>query len=473
MIDSQLAEALRALSGAEFKEFGKFVSSPYFNNRDEITRFYNALKKFYPRFDSDKFTKQNLFSKVYKTKRYSDVLMRKLISLMINLILDYLRISQNKNSILENDVKLLEILRVRKMLNLYTRKQKKVVEAIKNTPHDISLYELQYKADSSLNGVSLINSEKEMLRVFQKEHDDFVSYFLGFVLIQYIRLTEWSKIYNMNFDLKLFDEVTGYLSKNKHEDFPLIMLYYNMLMLLKTGGQKYFDELSADSIKYRGKIANIHSYNIALVLIQYCYQKISNGFTEYSVKQFELTKSIIENNLIPQGYIEPYFFTNAVRNASFLKETEWVTVFIEKHKNMLNPENRDEILNYSYAMLEFNRNDFNASLKYLSSINIEQANMKYDMKNIRALNYYELGYTEELISHIDTYKHFLSRDDKRTEQFKEKNKYFLKCVLNLAKLKENFNAVELEMLKKEIENAEYFSHKEWLLEKANELLTIN
>ena len=470
MKDSQLAEALRALSEAEFKEFGKFVSSPYFNNRDEIIRFYNTLKKYYPGFDSENFTKENLFLKVYKTKKYSDVLMRKLISLMINLVLEYLRISHNKHSVLENDVKLLEILRVRKMLNLYTRKQKKVVESIKNTPHDLSLYELQYKADSSLNGVSLINNEKEMLRVFQKEHDDFVSYFLGFVLIQYIRLTEWSKIYNMNFDLKLFDEVTGYLSKNKHEDFPLIKLYYNMLMLLKTGEQKYFDELSSESLKYRAKIASIHSYNIALVLIQFCYQKILNGFTEYSVKQFDLTKSIIENNLMPQGYIDPYFFTNTVRNASFLKETDWVQDFIKKHKDMLNPENRNEILNYSYAMLEFNRKDFHASLKYLSSINIEQANMKYDMKNILVLNYYELGYTEELISHVDSYKHFLSRDDKRTEPFKEKNKYFLKCVLNLVKLKDNGITSELEIFKKEIENAEYFNHKEWILEKTNELI---
>jgi hypothetical protein len=470
MKKTQLAETLRSLNKNEFREFGKFVRSPFFNNRDEVIRFYNSIKKFYPDFDSDNFTKERIFKQVYKRKQYSDVMMRKLTSLMVNLIMEYLLVNFGKTNKLESDVKLLEILRERKMLDLFVKKEKKVFELFKTSKHDFDLYNLQYRATSSINGVISLKDEKKMLRIFRKEHDDFMAYFLSFVLMQYIRLSEWSRIYTYNFDKKLFNEVTQFLSNNKHEDYPLIPLYYNMLMLLETGEERFFNTLKSQRIKYFEKVTQINNYNIAIVLIHHCYKKIQEGFGEYRIHQFELTKSLIENDLIPPGYIEQYFFTNTVRYTSSMKEINWSLEFIEKFKDRLDPESKDEILNYTRSMIEFHRGNFDLSLKLLSSININRSNMKYDIKNIMLMNYYELGFSEQLISHIDAYKHFIAREDKKSLEFKEKIKLFLSCVLSLNQILADNNKTKAELLKRKIENAPYFNHKEWLLSKTEELL---
>jgi len=44
MENSQLTEALQTLSKEEFREFGKFLRSPFFNNRSEVIRLYEFLK---------------------------------------------------------------------------------------------------------------------------------------------------------------------------------------------------------------------------------------------------------------------------------------------------------------------------------------------------------------------------------------------------------------------------------------------
>ncbi len=469
MENSQLTEALQTLSKEEFREFGKFLRSPFFNNRSEVIRLYEFLKLYYPMFKSSDISKEKIYSSVYPGKKFNDILFRKVISLLVNQFQDYLYYRNAKNHTTEKDVRLLELLREKKLFGLFSKKEKKINENFNSAKHDFSLYELKFKAAASLNGVMLIKNEKEMLKVFQKEHDEFTAYFLSFLLLQYIRLSEWSRIYNHKYDIRLFEEVISYLEKNRFEDHPLIPLYFNMLMLIKTGEDKYFEQLNLYRIMFSDKVEDINNYNIALVLIQHCYKKIQQGFNDYRIKIFELTKFIIENDLIPPGYIEQYFFTNAVRYTASLKELDWCREFIGNFAERLDPDIKDEIINYSYSMIEFHKGDFESSLRYLSAINIESANMKYDIKNIQAMNLYELGYFEQLLQHIDSYKHFIARDEKRTDEFKDNNKKFLNFTIQLLKFNGFGKKEEISFYSNELIKSGYFSNKEWLTEKIDEI----
>src|SRR5205085_12082022 len=161
--------------------------------------------------------------------------------------------------------------------------------------------------------------------------------------------------------------------------------------------------------------------------------------------------------------------TNAIRNAYHIKELEWSEKFIVDYKHMLKPDIAEEIVDYSHAMVEFGRKNYEKSLKYLSKINIERSNMKIDVKNLLIIIYYELNYTEELISLIDTYKHFLHRDSNMSEQSKNTNTLFVNLVSDIVKVKLNGKNDQALKLKMEIEKSPYSNFKDWLLEKVNEL----
>jgi hypothetical protein len=469
MKNSELSETLGKLNKAELKEFGKFIRSPFFNNRSEVIRFYDVVKKFHPLFDSQTLTMENIFSKIYPGKKYSGTTMRKLLSLVTSLVIEYIGVRGFKESRLEYNVKLIDKLREKGMLSLFEKRSKGLEKLFSESKRSFGYYESKYKYTTIMNWRLLNRNEKSTIKNLQTELDEFIEYFLAVSLLMYIRLGAWERGLNIKFDLKFFDEVTKYLSQLPPGEVTLARLYYNMLMLLNTGEEKYFFDLQKNRDEFESKLTDLDYYNIELVLIQYCYESVNKGKQEYRRHQFEITKRITEKNLIPQGYIDLFFFTNAVRNASYLKELKWAEQFVNEYKKRLEPGMKEEIIRYSIAMIEFNKGNFEAALKSLSKINLEISNMKIDIKNLLVLIYYELDYNEELLSLLDTYKHFLSRDKDLSKHARLVNGQFINFVSELLKIKMKEKDSSMLRIKKEISGLPLSGIREWLVKKAEEL----
>jgi hypothetical protein len=85
MNGTKLQRMMKTFSKEEFKSFGKFIRSPYFNSRSAVIKFYDAVKSGYPDFSTDKFSNKILYASIYKDKKYNDANMRKLSSIMYSL----------------------------------------------------------------------------------------------------------------------------------------------------------------------------------------------------------------------------------------------------------------------------------------------------------------------------------------------------------------------------------------------------
>jgi len=472
MENSQLINVLKTLDKTEFREFGKFVRSPYFNNRSEVIRFYDAIKKFYPQFKSKDFIGEKIFIKVYPAKKYNDVMMRKLVSLTKNLVMDFYAISSFKENALDYNVKLMYKLYDKQLPAMFEKKAKNTEELFRKAKHTFDYYESKFNYTSILFGHRQKKNEKGMIYKLQDELDDFTEFFISIMLFLYIRLSTWSRIYDVKYDLKFYDEVLEFISAHNFEDVTLVSLYYNMLMLMNTGAEKYFFELQKDWNKFEAQLSDLEQHNIYVALGEYCIKRIRKGDVVFRKQQFDITKTFLKKNLLPKetGYMEPYFFTSIVRNASNLKEFKWTDDFIKSYKNKLDPELVEEITHYSLAIVEFDKGNYEKSLKHLSTINPESLNMKLNVKNLTILNYYELSYDEELISSIDAYKHFLNRDKDAGKRLKQRDTNFIKFVSALVKIKHNEKNESALKLKKEIEKSPYFDTKGWLIKKADELI---
>ena len=469
MKNTQLIEILRSLSKDEFKEFGKYVISPYFNNRSEVIRFFDAVKKFFPDFDSEELKKVNIFKLVYPGKKYSDVLMRKLISLTTNMVLDFIAIRGFKENTLSYNVMLMDKLRERKLPVLFEKRSKITGELLENTKRDIIYYEHKLKYTSILNGHFLSSDERSMISKFQIELDDLIEFFLTFAMIQYIRISEWSKSINMNYDMKFYNEVIDYFESGNENKVTLSVLYFNLMMMISTEEEKYFNNLMKYRNLFESHLSEIDDYNIVITSMQYCYKKVLKGNFEYRKQMFEISKIIFEKNLIPAGFLEPYLFTNLIRNASYIKEFEWAEKFINEYKSRLNPDTMVDVTEYSIAMIEIGKGNFEKSLAHLSKINIEMSNMKIEIKNLLIIIYYELNYIEELISMIDAYKHFLKRDKTISENTRDQNSLFIRLISDLVKVRLKNDKESIEMFRLELDKLDYFILKDWLMNKTIEL----
>src|SRR6266542_3878809 len=93
MNESNVLQLLSCFSKKEHKEFSKFIRSLYHNNRKEVIRFYDLLKKY----TLDKLpNNEELFKVMYPKKSYRRNDINKLASLLYKLGKEYLTIAELK-----------------------------------------------------------------------------------------------------------------------------------------------------------------------------------------------------------------------------------------------------------------------------------------------------------------------------------------------------------------------------------------
>src|SRR5439155_22489713 len=89
---------LKLFSKEEFKKFGLFVCSPYFNRLNNVTRFYNILKNYHPDYKSKKLTRENIFKKIFPGQKYVDIRLRTLFSYLFFLAEKFLAMEYYSSS---------------------------------------------------------------------------------------------------------------------------------------------------------------------------------------------------------------------------------------------------------------------------------------------------------------------------------------------------------------------------------------
>lgn len=468
MSNSLYKDLLGSMDRSELNEFGRFIHSPYFNNRSEVVRFFEAVKKYHPLFEAKDIEEVRIFRKIYPGKKYSPVMMRKVYSLTSNLFMDFIAVKSFKRNKLEYNIKVMDALRERKMTGKFEKKSRQVAELLESNKRDLNYYESRMKHTSILNGYYLNTDQDALVEGFQQELYSALDYFFVVVMVEYLRLGEWSKMINRKYDLRFYDEVSSYFESRKEKQVDLAYLYFNMMRMLNTQDEKYYHALIKGRDEFEEHLSKLDEFNISIVLIQYCYGRTREGDFRFRRNQFDITNKIIEKDLIPGGFVDPYFFSNTVRNAAALMEHDWAEDFIKNFHSRLNPELAGEMFEYAYAMIETSRKNHKKALMHLSKISL-WSHMKAEIKNLTIVNSYELGYSEEVESQIDAYRHFLASDKTLSENTKHNNSIFLNFVSTLNKTKLSIKNGDMFTLRKEIQNTPYFVLKDWLIEKTGEL----
>ncbi|RPI14334.1 MAG: hypothetical protein EHM58_16675, partial [Ignavibacteriae bacterium] len=100
MKESKIKELLKALSVVEFKRFGDFIRSPFFNKNPHLVTLYDYFSKYNENFDKLAVLNEDIFRFVFKNEKYSEIKVRILLSNFVKLIEEYLvYISGTKNVI--------------------------------------------------------------------------------------------------------------------------------------------------------------------------------------------------------------------------------------------------------------------------------------------------------------------------------------------------------------------------------------
>jgi hypothetical protein len=216
-------------------------------------------------------------------------------------------------------------------------------------------------------------------------------------------------------------------------------------------------------------------FSLYNILLQHCAFRILRGFKEYGKERWELDKIALSQGIymsIAEKYFPPPAFASIVRDASEAKQFEWAEIFINDYKTGLETNNFETAINLSYALINFNKKEYETSLEYLNKIKpVKRWEFKFAVKELTLLVFYELSMFSQAYYLLDSYRHFLIGMTRNfsSDRINSRNN-FIKYYMKLLKVKEVSKKAGLPEIKSDLENKELLIfNRDWLREKINEL----
>ena len=319
--------------------------------------------------------------------------------------------------------------------------------------------------------VSEFYSYKNRLSVKREQNkivENIINNFLISMLDSYYEIISDASEFKVNIDLSLISFIDDYMAQNKNDVNPVVLIYYYIFMVSYRNEQSYYTKLIQLKNDCLQLLDELGKHRIFESLGNYCITNYQKGDIKYYKEAFILINDEIKLGVrFYRKEFSEIFFTNKVEIASKVKEFKWADDFIVKYKDRLNKEHRDDIVNFSYAIIEFERNSYLASINRLSKINLHNPLLKFRIRNYTLLNYYELNNYEQAFLMLDAYRHMLEKDKKLERGRIERYYLFLHYYQKLLEIKSGSFTSDLELLKRDIAAKSVFM-KTWLLEKADE-----
>ncbi|CAN5458924.1 hypothetical protein BH10BAC5_BH10BAC5_10270 [soil metagenome] len=479
MKKSNLIEILRLFSQKEFKEFGDFVRSPFFNKNEVVLKLYEHLKRYYPELDNDDLEKEKVYEELTGKSDYNDGYMRTVIFNLSKLAEDYL--SYTAINDFEKEILLMDAFLKRGSDKLFEKKMKQLSDFLsKETKidqyHFYCLYRLQtLKISYNSRKRAFLNikdfHEKEEIKVL----DSLLSFYLLASIPEYRFFYNQANVVNIDLKFPFLDEIINFLEKSGyHKNVTLLNLYYHELLLARNDNEVNFYKLKKIVSKDIDTYTFGVKYNSTGLLANKAVNEYYRGNDKFLNERFEIHDLIISKGLYKKfenGFFDDMLFKNIVIVGLQLNKVEWTENFIISYIDKLDPVNRNNAYNLNMGRLEFYKGNYVKALELLNKIrNIKHVHYKTEIKILTLMIYYEEGKSHEAVSVIDNYRHFLSNDALIPQIRKIRNNNFIKFVNELIKLKEELLEKAIYDLQYDIKNTPNTYEKEWLLLKTEQLL---
>lgn len=491
MLNSRLITLLKTFSKQEMKDFGKFISSPYFSTGRNLKPLYNVLKKYYPSFHSPHFTNENIFKKVNPGKKYekqrSSHALGVLISEMTLLAEKFLGIE-----FLQKDEEGYEIynafsfvLKKRNLTNYLHKVILKNIERLKKTDTMGFFFDKMYMMNEVL---------KNIYRSMNKKHEAFEfsqrkSLYLYGSTFHKLRILvgdylQEAEMYNINTKLvKLFeDSVNAFdteIFENECYDDGLgtkqqvLSDYY----LIKSQLSKDDDESLITAIEfYKKEFLSFRrqvKWNFFICLLNVCsFRKKVFDIKKYSSLGSDLIDFVLDKGIVGLYEGLPMFHYSYNQFFGFkvmVLDSKELKKFIDAMLEKVQKEHRKWLYEYSYAWLSFMNSEFERTLEFLSKFSNQDIIIKNNTTMLKISSLYSLGYTEEARHNLESYEHYARKNAEISEERTDFALLYIRSVRALIKCRTDSGIADENVLNKTIEDNKNRNFGFWFKAEAEKL----
>lgn len=480
MFATNLISLLRTFSAEEFRSFGKFISSPFYNTHRDVIRYYSFLRKFYPSFAGRGFTRENIFAHIYPGRKYNDNEFQKLNSALNHLGNQFI---MSRHERFEADFNLLTQFVERNLGRQFRVLYRKVYSYLdKEEGLDnmifvkkimlITLY-IKFKMNA--------DDQKDVCENIIERGNYFAYQSLMWIMIQNRDMRTNFNAFNYEYrssNANRFIEsvdieklISGLEFEENRLGRYLKYYVYCILITLHPDVAEYYKYFKSSYEEIFNEVNKLEKSNFLSRQQSYILKKAQLGDLSLlgelldSYRKYFRNKEIFENGIIP---MPP--FRNSVLVSICLKDTEFMEELSEKFSGCLYPGYSEDAKRFSRACLLFVRGEFEKVLETLSIISFTYAPFKIDVKNLLLKTFYELNFTEQLLDMIDSFRHFVSGSRTLSEISARRQLAMINILKHLALARTGSGKTSIEGVKKELNSVNLaYTDRLWIHEKIAEL----
>ncbi|MFT4666802.1 MAG: hypothetical protein ACI8YQ_001418 [Polaribacter sp.] len=458
---SQLISVFLELTGVEKRELNKFVASPFFNQRKEVTDLWRYLVD-YSKEGSTAFKKERVFESVFQGKEFDDKLLRHVSSWLLRCIEEYLAYVEYKSTPVKETLHKARAYKHKKQEKYFQKSIRVGEQQLEKMNPGLEFYYFEYSlkfeqynyVDSRNRGIE--NNLRSMNQALDK-------YLLMSKLKQACFVNSHQSVFTTKYDFQLVELLLTFLENSSYLKEPSIACYYYCYRAISENNTECFQLLKSTLQQHQYLLAPDDLKYLYFSSINFCIRKINTGINEYRREVFDLYKSgLREGLLIENGELSRFTYNNIVSAALAFEEFEWLENFIPDYKPMLDPRHRESNYIYSLAKLDFTRKNYDQAMTLLLQIDERDLLLNADAKIMLVKIYFERNEYDALSSLLSSTMVWLGRK-KILSYHKKHYQNFIRFTGRILHLTPR-DKKAYEKLKKEIQEEKEMGSKDWLLE---------
>ncbi|MBE2217441.1 MAG: hypothetical protein IAE90_04505 [Ignavibacteria bacterium] len=471
---SSLITFLSSLEKSELREFDKFIHSPFHNNRSDVSRYFDVLKKFHPQFTGSEFSKQHIFSLLYPGTSYKDDVLRRLSSNLLKAGEEFgAYITFRKDRFVYNK-SLSAFYLSKSSQKLLARQINKTESDLLASPCRDAAFFLNMSFLEEYRRLGSVRKDSSGRKIDVQSQIDSTWKFAAITLFRlYKTASEHSRQFDTAYNLNNLELLFGLIERTGFMGSKALEIWYLVMKLQSNPDDNTFHRLKKTITANSNLFEPVEGFIIYVSLLGYCYEKNILPSENFHVEEYEIIREMLAGGLLIQDNVfHPEWFIYAVITSLRAGKMKFAGELLSDYAKLLPPGDSDNVLEHAFAEIEIEKGNYNKALKHLAVSKYNNIAEKLRAKHMYLKIYYEQGLSEQFFYSIDSFKHLIKNEVSLSKGTKQLRENFIKYAVKLFRIKLNESAEDPGAVKKEILKTPIMGNK-WLLKKADELLSIH
>ena len=473
MRNTLLQVVLKKLTKQQLKRFEDYLKSPYFNKKKIILNFWELIKPYAPEFDISDTQKEAAYFSVFK-KPYNDSNFRNLCSDLLQLLLDYLMIDNFESKEFAKQEYKLNALSNLKLIDLLEKQLNSIEKqfSVSNLPYSQKLKDRLWINDYRKKLAILQNRthlEKASADILKTSGTaQLMDYAITKSFINLINYHRATQISNEPFEHELAKKLFQIYENGLCSEDKYVHAFYMLAQLIIYQNEKYYLPLK-QIITSNDYITNIaDKENIIIGMLAFLNEVLEKDNRRWRIEIFDIYDYRLQNNIWKiHGELAYTSFKNTIENALALNKSDYANAIVEKYATHLHPDIRNDVTNLCKAFIAFYEKKYEYAHTLLIPIQTENIMIKYELRILQSMIYFEKKDYLTLLSYIESFKHFIVYNKALIETINHTNAIkYCQHLTQLTKLKldpqkKNFSKYYSEVA------ADHFILKDWIIKNLN------